>query len=127
MFFAIAGVPIALTIKKKSFQTLVISGYLLLNIVLIAMQGGWRDAAYGGRMFISLMPLFALFIAEVFNRMDILGYQKLPAILVSLCFLLNVASAAHFVLYEKQAQNETGKGLEQKTQQRIETIFQNIP
>ena len=97
--------------------------YLVLSFVLITYQGGWMDPAYGGRMYISNFPLFAVLLTGLFKFIQEKYSMKFVYALVGFFVVLNSVSIGSFVLFEKEVNSGQRRGLEEQTllklQQRI--------
>jgi hypothetical protein len=75
--------------------------FFLLQAAIITIQGGWQAAAYGGRMYISSLPFFALVLVLLAKWLSqrTLGWVLPLALLVFSA--LNVISMGIFVVYDR--------------------------
>lgn len=105
---------------------LLIISYICLQFLLITYQGGWRDAAYGGRMFISILPLFTILLALTLQAISQKWQFKFAILTVIAFSLLNIISITSFVLFEKQVNSGLKTGLEEPTLERLHQIFSNF-
>ncbi|PIR61496.1 MAG: hypothetical protein COU66_03520 [Candidatus Pacebacteria bacterium CG10_big_fil_rev_8_21_14_0_10_44_11] len=96
--------------------------FFLIQAVIITAQGGWAAAAYGGRMYISSLPFFALLTVDflIFLKRK---KQYLPLTFVIGLIGLNLLLVAQFVLFQKGGENGN-KGTEQRTITRLNQIFE---
>lgn len=94
--------------------------FWLMQMVIIAVQGGWTASAYGGRMYISSLIFFAFALNHFFK--NIKGAKYLGLFFIG----LSLISISHFMLFEKHTQNG-GQGTEQKTIQRLQGIIKIWP
>ena len=98
--------------------------YLALSFILITYQGGWMDPAYGGRMYISNFPLFAILLTGLLKFIREKYSMRYVYNLVGFFFVLNALSIGSFVLFEKEVNSGQRRGLEEQTLQRLQ---QKIP
>ncbi|MDA1079154.1 MAG: hypothetical protein O2840_00465 [bacterium] len=118
-----AGMFVYLSYKKKlSYFLQLLFVFFCLQYAIIVLQGGWKAAAYGGRMYISTLPLFMVLLAE-FIRWIATKYSNRAALLILGFFtFLNIVSIASFVLLEKEASGNS-RGVELYTLERIERLL----
>lgn len=97
--------------------------YFLVQFVMITFHGGWSAAAYGGRMYISTLPLFAILLGYLFKKVRERWNLRLVFIIVGFFSILNMVSIASFVFLEKEVNSGRKRGLEEHTVQKIERLF----
>lgn len=102
--------------KKSLFPMLI---FFLISWVIISLQGGWMAAAFGGRMFISTLPFFAVILALVFSHLS----PRLSKSIVLIFFILNVLSIGSFVFLEKEVNSGHKRGLEERTVQKLHRLL----
>jgi len=113
----ISLVGIVEAFKVKEFRLAILS-FIILFIAtygLVTFQGGWQDPAYGGRMYLSLLPLFGVMLMIVFQQFVKRFDFRLLSILASLMILINCLSIGSFVLREKAVHSGEKRGLEEHT------------
>lgn len=86
--------------NKTSRLYLLTLSFFIAQVLIITVQGGWYAAAYGGRMYISSLPFFAVALV------DLLTYLKqtrrsLLYIVPIIFIILNCITASLFVLANK--------------------------
>jgi hypothetical protein len=104
--------------KKQGYFLNLLALFFCLQYVLISLQGGWKAAAYGGRMYISSLPFFLVLIAKLFEFIKKKYSNKTKWILISFLISLNILSIFSFVLLEKEASGNR-RGTETYTYSRI--------
>ena len=92
--------------------------FFAAQVALIAIQGGWSSAAYGGRMYISTLPMFVVLLTVLIN--------KLPRVLLWGLVILNFVSIGSFVLFEKEVNSGRKRGLEEHTLEKIELFLRRV-
>jgi len=92
--------------------------FFAIQTAMITMQGGWSAAAYGGRMYISTLPMFVVLLT--------LLIKKLPKLLLWGLVALNFVSIGSFVLFEKEVNSGKKRGLEEHTIQKIESGLRRL-
>lgn len=94
----------------------------LMQIVAVSYQGGWSDAAYGARMFISSL------VAAAFGLTIFLNYisRRFDVRWVKLCLLfliiMNMLNIGQFTLFKKQVNSGMKQGLEEHVEKRLEYL-----
>ncbi len=111
---AAAGIPY---LKKSG---IIFASFLIPTYLLISLQGGWKAAAYGGRMYISVLPIVAVLLAHLFSRWK----YKFALSLVVVLAVINIVSMTIFVVYEKETSSPHKRGLEPSTLLRIQNKLQ---
>jgi len=115
----------ALINKKLDNKYGIFIVFFLIQYLIISLHGGWRAAAYGGRMYISTYPIFALFLAELINLIDN-KFGRRFALFTMCCFvILNLSTMYNFIMYKKQTEGESS-GTELRTLQRFEKFKNNL-
>lgn len=86
--------------KNRTPPYMMLFWFFVIEAMIITIQGGWYAAAYGGRMYISSLPFFALVLGELLlelkNKRRFLVYG-LPLLFV----VINIFTAVVFVLRNK--------------------------
>ncbi len=96
--------------------------FFVLQYVIISLQGGWHAAAFGGRMYISSLFVFALAGAEGCTQLEKKYSQKFLLGVVAFGVALTCILFVQFVLFAKHTENDT-LGTEQRTLLRITRVF----
>lgn len=107
--------------KQKKFLYWQLALFFLFQYLIISLQGGWKAAAYGGRMYISSLPFFAMILGSIFKRFTQQETVKIISILL-LAICINVITIVSFILFTKDAQ-QGFRGIELQTQERMNKIF----
>ncbi len=115
LLFLVFSIPLAWKKVVGSWKYLLLFG--IIQMVIITIQGGWVAAAYGGRMYISSLPLFAALLA------NLIRIKSRVFVVLSLFAVLNVFSILNFGLFEKESGNMEGRGLENSTRYRLERLW----
>lgn len=100
--------------KKTSYSILLMSAFFFIQWFIVSLQGGWKAAAYGGRMYISSLPFFIVLVAKFTTTLTDNKKAWLAWSLLSFFVSLNVISIISFVLLEKETASNF-KGTEIKT------------
>jgi hypothetical protein len=116
-------IPFASSGKRGVF---LLSSFFLASLVLITFQGGWHDAAYGGRMFISSLPFFAVLLAFLLRKISTRFRPAFSYLLIFFFFLTNVISIFNFVFFEKEVNSGKKTGLEEHTIRKLRQLFPNL-
>lgn len=100
LLFACYGIAIALKRKSRRWFSL-IPVVLLIQLYLISSWSTWwQGASYGSRMFVGMLPLFAVGLAALFA--DLFKYRfREKALLITFVFpysALNITSIVYFLL-----------------------------
>ena len=120
LFLILIKLP-QLIVKKREVRYLTL--YFLAQMLVITWQGGWRDAAYGARMYISSLPLFTILLAAFLQILTKYMGGK-TAILVVLVFALtNLLSIGSFIFKEKEVNSGNKRGLEEHALDRLEKLL----
>ncbi len=107
--------------RKAPKEMFIFFAYFVVQIIGIETYGGWPAASFGGRMYISSLPLFFLLSAVLFTKL-----KKNWLILISVFFIvLNIFNILNFMLFQKQASGNS-KGLEQTTRLKIERFLRQL-
>jgi len=109
---------------KKVFWLMFI--YFILQYLVITYHGGWDAAAYGGRMYISTLPLFTILIAFALKAIKDKWNYKNAIIVASLFAIINIISITSFVLFEKEVNSGKKRGLEEHTQEKLEQLIKRF-
>jgi len=104
--------------KKQGYFLNLLALFFCLQYLVISLQGGWKAAAYGGRMYISSLPFFLVLIAKLFQWIENKYSNKTKWLLISFLISLNILAIFSFVLLEKEASNN-GRGTEVYTYSKI--------
>jgi hypothetical protein len=104
-------------IRKKSLFPMFI--FFIISWIIISLQGGWTAAAFGGRMFISSLPLFAVLLGFIFSRFS----PKLSKSIVLIFFILNIFSIGSFIFLEKEVNSGHKRGLEEHTVRKLHLLL----
>lgn len=131
LFFRTPILLISMIALKKLFQKekqifWIFISFFLLQFIVITFQGGWEAPAYGGRMYISTLPLFTILIAYTLKIIKQKWNFKYALFLVATLSILNFTSITSYVLFEKEVNSGRKRGLEENTQQKIERIIEKI-
>jgi len=113
-------------IQKEKLVLWVFATFFILQYILITFQGGWEAAAYGGRMYISTLPLFTILLAFALKLIKQKWSMKLATSIVILFSIVNMLSIASFVLFEKEVNSGRKRGLEEQTQEKVLKIINNF-
>lgn len=122
MFFVFLFLPL-LIIKFGKLRSDLIPMLVLFvaYVLLFAIQGGWMSAAYGARMYISLIPIsipiFAICVQRISRK-----WADLPIYITIFFAVFNLLNIGSFVLYEKQTSGTTG-GTEPYTKERLQRVL----
>lgn len=108
--------------KKANHLLQLLFIFFWLQYAIIVLQGGWKAAAYGGRMYISTLPFFLILLVQLLAWIEKKYSRKIVWLFVSFFVSLNILSIGSFVLFEKEASNN-GSGIERYTVERIEEII----
>ena len=106
-----------LFIRKKYLSPMLI--FFIITWIIISLQGGWTAAAFGGRMFISTLPFFAVILSLIFTRLP----PKITAWIVFVFFLINLVSIGSFIFREKEVNSGRKRGLEERTVQKLHLLL----
>jgi hypothetical protein len=104
--------------KKVSYELSLLAMFFFLQYLIIFFQGGWKAAAYGGRMYISSLPFFLVLIAKLFVWVKTKHSTLTLWLLISFLISLNILSVFSFVLLEKGTSGNR-KGIELYTKARL--------
>lgn len=107
--------------KEKKFLYWQLALFFLFQCVIISLQGGWKAAAYGGRMYISSLPFFAVILGSLFSHTSKKQLVKIFFI-VLFGIAINLGSIINFVLFAKEAE-QGNRGIEVRTKERIKLLF----
>ncbi|NCN82748.1 MAG: hypothetical protein GW947_02160 [Candidatus Pacebacteria bacterium] len=119
ILFVSAALFVRLAYKKKlDYFLKVLFIFFCFQYAIIVLQGGWKAAAYGGRMFISSLPLFLILLAKILEWIEGRYSKIILWIFVGVFVSINVLSISSFVLFEKEASGNKF-GTELYTGQRI--------
>lgn len=110
--------------EKQIFWLLII--FFVLQFTVITFQGGWEAPAYGGRMYISLLPLFSILIGYTLKIIKQKWSIKYALFIVVIFSILNFASIASYVLFEKEVNSGQKRGLEEQTQEKLNSLIKII-
>lgn len=105
--------------KKLLYWPLLL--FFVLEFSIISLQGGWKAAAFGGRMFISSLPFFAVATAMIVQKIPRKNYL-ITTVAITIFILINFLQIGHFVLIGKEAEGQKA-GLEQRTRTRIQRLL----
>jgi hypothetical protein len=95
--------------------------FLVMQYLIISVQGGWAAAAYGGRMYMSSLVFFGLVLGKLLLKLSRKN-MIVVYLFVTFFIVLNFISMAFFILRDKGT--EGGKfGTEQRTIQRLEKLL----
>jgi hypothetical protein len=111
-----------LVMQKKADRYWLLFIFFGIQYCIITLQGGWTAAAYGGRMYTSTLPFFALLLGEFFS---VLQKRFSYGVVVILCIVvigINFFRLGSFVLFEKEASGGK-RGTEGYTKERIEQLI----
>lgn len=111
--------------KYLRSEIYILFSYFITQHLIIAFFGGWISASYGGRMYISTMPLFFLLAAKFYDLSRQKYTVKIITIASCVFILLNMASIFSFMVLEKYNTSNT-RGIEKDTKIRIERIINKI-
>lgn len=96
---AVALAGFVLSEFPKAFNRWLIALVIFLQLYLVASwTTWWQGASYGGRMFISLLPLLSLGLATVFTKLQTLR-MKPSAIILSLILPLSAINALLMIFF----------------------------
>lgn len=111
-----------LLLKRKKRRYWQLAVFFFFQYLVITFQGGWSAAAFGGRMFISSLPFFAVLLADLLNHVYE-GVKKHFYVLVSVLLIFQLVTILQFVFFTKEAERDTF-GVEQRTKVRIKQLLQ---
>jgi hypothetical protein len=97
--------------------------FFFTQLIVITLHGGWSAAAYGGRMYTSSLPFFAISLSYLLIRIQKKWDNKILFYFSAFFVILNIISAMSFVLFEKEVNSGKKRGLEEHTQKRVENII----
>lgn len=121
LLFILLGWYVMVCVQQKKFLYWQLAIFFIIQFVIISIQGGWRAAAYGGRMYISSLPFFAVLLVVLLKDAKKFLNKSIIILMVT-GVLVNVSSMAHFVLYAKEAE-QGKKGIEMRTIQRVRQLW----
>lgn len=104
--------------KKLSYSLGLLAIFFFSQYLVTSFQGGWKAAAYGGRMYISSLPFFLVLIAKLLEWVTKKYSNRSKWLLISFFISLNILSMLSFTLFEKEASNN-GRGTEIYTDEKI--------
>lgn len=108
-----------LTVNKKlSYSLKLFSIFFFFEFLLIVIQEGWKAAAYGGRMYISLSPFFLVLIAKLLQWIELKYSNSAKWLFIIIFISINILSMFSFILFEKEA-SDNHRGTEKYTFERI--------
>lgn len=119
LILALGGLSMIKKFPRLRIMTIV----LLINLMLVIMQGGWQDAAYGARMFTANFPLLILSLGLLLKSFRIRFGLKSVAVVVGVLAIINIVSITSFVLLEKQVNSGQRRGLEEHAIQKWRQII----
>jgi len=99
--------------------------YFLIQFALVTLLRYWNGPAYGARAYISTLPLFAILIGYSIKVFSQKFSFKLAVAVVSFLAILNIISISSFVLFEKDVNSGLKRGLEEKTQIKVDGIIKH--
>ena len=117
LLFLLIATP--LTLKRKEF--IILFFFFIIQVFAIAKYGGWPAASFGGRMYISSLPLFFLLANVLFLKIN----KKLSTLIILFFIILNFLNIFNFMIFDKQTSGEK-RGLEIETKIKIEKILKFI-
>ena len=121
LLISLFGVKKFIRKDKKIFWLLFI--YFILQYLVITYHGGWDAAAYGGRMYISTLPLFTILFAFTLKIIKDKWNYRIAIVVVFLFAMINIVSIMSFVLFEKEVNSGKKRGLEEQTQEKLDLIL----
>jgi len=99
--------------------------YFFMQFTLTVSLGYWFGSSYGARAYTSSLPFFSVLIAYFLKYLKQKFSFKFATIVIFLLTLLNMISLSSFVLFEKDVNSGQKRGLEEKTQLRINDLIEN--
>jgi hypothetical protein len=99
--------------------------FWLAQVVIITLHGGWSASSFGGRMYLSSLPFFAVLLAALYDHWlsnKLLSVTQLVGI-VSSVVIFNALSMIQFVGWGKFAARG-GVGTELPTRQRLNRFLE---
>ncbi len=97
--------------------------YFILLYLVITYRGGLDAAAYGGRFYISTLPLFTILFAFTLKIIKDKWNYRIAIVVVFLFAMINIVSIMSFVLFEKEVNSGKKRGLEEQTQEKLDLIL----
>jgi hypothetical protein len=91
--------------QQKKFLYWQLALFFLFQYLIISLQGGWKAAAYGGRMYISSLPFFAVILGSIFRQFPKQQSVKIISVLL-LAVCINVITIVTFILFTKDAHQD---------------------
>jgi hypothetical protein len=111
--------------KKVTRELWMLALFFGIQFVIITVQRGWQAAAFGGRMYISSLPFFAVLLALLFIQLHQRRSLRHLLIFSILVVGINFWQMSKFILYDKGAEGGI-VGTEERTRLRIETWKQKF-
>lgn len=122
LLFSLIGIKYLL--KKDKLIFLLFSAFFVLQYLLITFQAGWVASSYGGRMYISSLPFFAILLGYTLKSIQQKWNYRYSMLIVILFSVINLISIFSFVLLEKEVNSGKKRGLEEHTQQKVERLIE---
>lgn len=111
--------------RKITHSIWLLFSFFVLQYGIITVHTGWQAAAFGGRMFISSLPFFAVLLALLLEKLKERNATTKLILFVLLVIVVNFWQMGNFILFGKGA--EGGKiGTEERTLQRINSFKQTL-
>ena len=111
-------------IKGYKNISLVMIVYFLIQFILVTYLRYWNGPAYGARAYISTLPLFTVLIGYTVYKIKNKFKIKAAIYIIAALAIINVISIFSFVLFEKDVNSGQRRGLEEKTQIKVNKIIE---
>jgi hypothetical protein len=111
--------------EHKTPATLMLIHFLLL-FALFCLVTYWNAPAYGARVYVSALPFFAVLIAYSIKAFAKKFSFRRAAAIIALLAAVNIASMLSFVFLEKEVNSGRKRGLEEKTQIKVNQIIEKL-
>lgn len=112
-------------ITKKAKKYWILFLFFFIQFCIITLQGGFKAAAYGGRMYISSLVFFGFLLSDFLLFMKKRHFNTVATLGCILFILFNLYNMGNFILFEKEA-TDNKKGTEGYTQKRIQELFNKV-
>ena len=124
LLLCLLGFKKFITNNRNTSRLLII--YFLLQFALVTFLRYWNGPAYGARAYISTLPLFIILIAFSIKIISQKFRLKTAMFVISFLAVLNLASITSFILFEKDVNSGLKRGLEEKTQIKVDGMVRQI-